>query len=108
MSKDDATFYLLLGEFAVGQANSHSDALKMFLKRFETLERVLKTTTSVLQMPDGDEKQQALAGLHAALEHLPNPDTLGNEIRTLFARHETQRERLEAFLQNLSEWKDRP
>ena|SRR5579862_4969633 len=103
MDKKDATFYLMLGEFAVGQANAHSEVLKMFLQRVETLENVLVTTSKIYQMPEGVEKRQVLADLCSAVERLSNLTPLAVEIKDSFAQAESYREKLEAFLRDLKE-----
>jgi hypothetical protein len=101
MKKEDVIFYQLLGEFALNNADAQSNIAKMFLKRFLTLESFITTQYKVYRMPEGYEKEQALAGLDAASESLSKLGVLKSELLDYLARGESYREKLEAFLVNL-------
>jgi hypothetical protein len=107
MTKEALGFHVLLGEFAIGNADRHAEILKILLTRIEHLEQFVHLQQVASQLAEGDKKQEMLSGLAVLSQKLSRTATLDSEIRDFFARAESQREKHEAILRDLRERYDR-
>ena len=98
---------MLLGEFAIGNADRHAEILKVLLTRIEHLEQLLHLQQVAVQMDDGEKKQELLAGVAKLSAQISQTAAFDSEIKSFFARAESQREKHEAILRDLRERYDR-